>query len=81
MLKWIRTRHVNNSDGTTITYEAEGTDYIIESRKRHIPHAVGSGKGGTWDYTSYFVVRDGEDIKELHSLKDAKEYVKGVTNQ
>ena len=81
MLKWTRTRHVNNSDGTTITYEAEGTDYIIESRKRHIPHAAGSSKGGTWDYTSYFVVRDGEDIKELHSLKDAKQYAEELSLQ
>ena len=79
MLKWFRTRHVNNSDGTTITYEAEGTDYIIESRKRHIPHA--NGRGGTWDYTSYFVVLDGEDIKELHSLKDAKQYAEELSLQ
>lgn len=48
----------------------------IESRKRHIPHA---NRQGTWDYTSYFVLRDGVELVEKHSLKDAKEYAGGIT--
>lgn len=58
--------------GTTIIYGAEGCAYEIQSRKRHIPHANGSG---TWDHTSYFVVREGLELAEKWTLKAAKDYV------
>ena len=58
--------------GTTIIYGAEDCVYEIQSRKRHIPHANGSG---TWDHTSYFVIQNGQEVKELQRLQAAKDYV------
>lgn len=58
--------------GTTIIYGAEGCAYEIQSRKRHIPHANGSG---TWDHTTYCVLQDGQVVKELQRLQAAKDYV------
>lgn len=72
MLKWVKTGRRVANEGTTTTYSAPGTPYTIESRKRHIPHA--GGRPGTWDHTSFFVLRNGEELKEKYSLKDAKEY-------
>ena len=69
--KWEKTGKRIDSEGTTITYSFSGTGITIESRKRHIPHANGIG---TWDHASYFVLKDGKEISEKHSLKDAKEY-------
>lgn len=69
--KWEKIERKVNSEGTTITYLFSGTGITIESRKRHIPHANGIG---TWDHTSYFVLKDGKEIAEKQSLKDAKEY-------
>lgn len=70
-LKWQRVGRTESDAGVTITYIAEGSDYIIQSRKRHIPHANGSG---TWDHTTYFVMAAGYDVKECYSLADAKEW-------
>jgi len=61
-----------SQDGTTVTYtDLRETGLLIESRKRHIPHANGSG---TWDHTSYWVLRDGKELKECYTLKAAKEW-------
>lgn len=60
-----------SKEGTTITYSLPNTEITIESRKRHIPHADGIG---TWDYTSYFILKNGKELAEKRSLKDAKEY-------
>lgn len=72
-MNWKRYSRSVTNEGTTVIYEQFASDLPvhIESRKRHIPHANGQG---TWDHTSYFVVCGGKDIKELHSLKDAKEW-------
>ena len=70
-MKWVRLNKTVNTDGTTIEYGAPGTDLTIESRKRHILHA---NEAGTWNHTTYFVIRYGEELKELYSLKAAKEY-------
>jgi len=70
-IKWVKTGRTVSMEGTTITYMGEGTDISIESRKRHIPHGNGTG---TWDHTSYFVIRDGQDLAEKMSLGDAKEF-------
>lgn len=75
MIEWIKTGKVVNEEGTTITYKGKGTDVTIESRKRHIPHANGIG---TWDYTSYFVLKNGKEMIEMHSLRDAKEYAEEI---
>lgn len=71
MIKWTRTGKSVSPEGTTIEYSGIGTMLTIESRKRHIPH---SNRSGTWDHTTYFVIDGGVDVKELYSLKDAKEF-------
>ncbi|MBQ3660412.1 MAG: hypothetical protein II907_00015 [Firmicutes bacterium] len=71
MGNWKKAGKTVNEEGTTVRYELEGTALALESRKRHIPHANGVG---TWDHTTYFVIVDGEAIKECYTLKDAKEY-------
>ena len=71
-MKWNKTEKTVNAEGTTITYECDELPGIkIESRKRHIPHA--GGRAGTWDHTSYFVIKDGKET-EKWSLKDAQKY-------
>lgn len=72
-MKWVKAGKTINTKGTTIIYELENTGYSIESRKRHIPHA--NGRSGTWDHTSYFVLKSGKELIEKYSLRDAKEYV------
>ena len=74
MAMWIRTDKKVTAEGTTITYALieANVNYEIESRKRHIPHA---NREGTWDHTSYFVLKDGKELVEKQSLADAKEYV------
>ena len=68
---WTVIRRAVSAKGTTITYRLEGTPYTVESRKRAIPHA---NRSGTWDHTSYFVLKDGEEVIEKHTLRDAKQY-------
>ena len=70
-IKWIKAGRTVSTEGTTNIYQGEGTAITIESRKRHIPHA---NRSGTWDHTTYFVLKDGKEIIEKYSLKDAKEY-------
>lgn len=65
--------------GTTITYRAkEHPMLIVQSRKRHIPHANGIG---TWDHTSYFVIHNGVKIKECYTLRDAKAAAEEIVNK
>ena len=75
--KWIKEGRTVSPKGTTITYRYVGTMYTVESRKCQIPHANGSG---FWEYTSYFVLRDGKQLIEKHSLKDAKEYAEQLVD-
>ena len=80
-IKWEKIGRAVTFDGTTIIYEGKGTPYLIESRKRRIPHA---NRPGTWDHTSYFVIKDGKELVEKMTLRDAKEaaqkfYEKEVT--
>lgn len=73
--EWKKTGKEITSAGTTITYSAEGCGWIIESRKRHIPH---SGRSGTWDHTTFAVILPGNPpllIWEAQTMKDAKEYI------
>ena len=79
MLKWIKREKTVNSEGTTITYQADSCPWlIIQSRKRHIPHAGGYGSG-TWDFTSYHLIANGkEHEKAFRTLKDAKDFAEGV---
>lgn len=69
MITWKKTGRIVSPEGTTITYSSD-TAFTIESRKRHIPHA--GGRSGTWDHTTYFVLKDGVEVAEEYSLADAK---------
>ena len=71
MSRWIKEGRTVSPKGTTITYRLVGTMYSVESRKRHIPHA---NRSGSWDHTTFFVLRDGRQLIEKYSLKDAKEF-------
>ena len=78
-MRWIKiNKVVSVSKGTTITYRLEGTPYTVEGRKRPIPHA---NRGGTWDYTSYFVLKDGVEVAEKHMLRAAKQYAESWNDQ
>ena len=77
-LIWKRTGRRVSFKGTDTIYHATGTGYEIESRKRHIPHA--NGRSGTWDHTTYFVLKDGKELAEKYSLADAKDYVESLVN-
>ena len=71
-MKWYKIRKTENDEGTTIVYNCPSIDGItIESRKRHIPHA---NRGGFWDHTTFFIMKDEQEIREVYSLKDAKEF-------
>ena len=72
-MTWIKAAKTVKADGTTINeYTAKENPRItIESRKRPIPHASGSG---FWMHTSFFVLVDGTEIKERFSLRDAKAF-------
>ena len=77
-MKWNKTGKTVNSEGTTITYECEELPGIsIESRKKHIAHA--GGRPGTWDHTTYFVLKNGKEVVEKWSLKDAQRYAEEDT--
>ena len=75
MITWTKIGKTVSATGTTITYVGRNTLLSIESRKRHIPHANGEG---TWDHTTYVVLRKGEELKTCHSLREAKEYAEEV---
>lgn len=78
MMRWKKEGNKFTANGTIITYAAPGTDLTIESRKRQIPHA--NGHSGTWEYTSFYVLKGRHVLVEKHSLTDAKEYAEEVAN-
>ena len=71
MNKWVKAGKTVNAQGMTITYRLEETDVLVQSRRRHIPHANGSG---WWEHTSYWVINKGEEIKEFMRRADAEKY-------
>lgn len=76
MIEWIKVEKTVNSEGTTITYQDKKNKWlVIQSRKRHIPHANGIG---TWDCTTYHVIENGKEIAKTMRLADAKEYAEEV---
>ena len=77
-LIWKRTGRRVSTKGTDTIYSATGTNYTIESRKRHIPHS--NGRPGTWDHTTYWVLKDGKELAEKYSLADAKEYMESLND-
>lgn len=76
---WEKVEKTVNAEGTTITYQAKDAGIwlplYVQSRKRHIPHANGIG---TWDHTTYHVIKLGVELCERQSLKVAKGYAEGV---
>lgn len=76
MAIWKKIDRSENSEGTTITYAMEGAGkrVLVQSRKRHIPHAASKIGGGTWDCTSYFVLDNGVEVNQCYTLSRAKEY-------
>ena len=74
-LKWEKVERTVNAEGTTITYRAAGTNLIVQSRKRQIPH---SNRGGTWEHTSYFVLDDGKEVAEKWRLSEAQKYAEAL---
>lgn len=75
-IKWTKGGKLIRQDMTINIYYYGETGYTVESRKKQIPHA--NGRSGTWEHTTYFVVKDGEDVKEFWTLKDAQAYVMNV---
>ena len=71
-MEWIKEAKIETQKGTTIVYRLAGTDLTVESRKTHIPHA--NNYPGTWDYTTYWIVKNGKDMTSRGTLKDAKKY-------
>ena len=72
MMKWEKVgRKVCANGESTTYYEADGKDgrYVIESRKRAIPHANGDG---FWMHTTYWLINPDGTEKEYYSLRDAK---------
>ena len=75
MAEWKKIKTVLYDNGERdITYAAEGMHVWVQSRRRHIPHANGSGY---WDSTSYVLIdpETGEKIgkKTYYRLRDAQE--------
>ena len=73
---WKKSGKIIRHDVTAICYECADVPYAIESRKKQIPHS--NGYPGMWEHTTYFVVKDGEDVREFQTLKDAKDYVEDL---
>ena len=72
-IKWTKVGKTVGAEGTTIVYASKEAPFLIESRKRHIPHANGSG---FWDHTTYYVIDPQRCVeREFWSLGDAKEFV------
>lgn len=76
MRQWKKVAVSIRMDGCRdITYAAPGVSCQIESRRRMIPHASGSG---SWAYTSFFVIWPDGREKECHRLQDAKRIAEGA---
>lgn len=71
MLKWEKMARTVHGDGSSeIRYEAKGSRYAIEARKKMIPHANGIG---VWSHTSYFLIdTETKEEREFWRQKDAK---------
>jgi hypothetical protein len=71
-MKWVRAlRNVSAANITTVLYRLEGTTYTVLYLKRPIPYADGAG---AWIRKEYKVLRNGQQIAERYTLKDAKAY-------
>lgn len=67
-MNWEKTGRTVKANGESTTTYRSG-EWIIESRKRAIPHANSSG---SWMHTSYWLIRPDGTGKEYWRLQDAK---------
>ena len=77
-MTWEKVGRNVNREGTTITYRLKGTELIVQSRRRAIPHANGIG---TWDHTSYWVMDGGTEIMEKWRLSEAKALAEAIAEE
>jgi len=84
-MKWKATQKRETAEGRTIVYESEEIPaelhLHVESRLRHIPHSPGSGSGGTWDHTDYWVIYGTFESGPYYALKTAKEVAEILANK
>ena len=73
-MNWEKIGKTVTEEGTTITYRSQDPMVTVESRKRKIPRAYGSGKSGTWESTTYVVCVSRVPVHESATLTDAKAY-------
>lgn len=70
-ITWTKTGREVRPHCTITHYTSDGIRWAIESRKRDIPHANGSGY---WQHTTYFLIDRAYGVeKEYYRLSDAKE--------
>jgi len=71
-MKWTKTgRAVYENGEATTYYQSDDGRFIIESRKRKIPHR---NRSGEWMHTSYFLIDETARTEtEYMLLSDAKE--------
>ena len=76
MIRWVRTGTTIKDNGErTIVYQGINTPYQIECRRR----LLGNKKNNSMRLsTSYFVVKDGEELAEKFLLRDAKGFVENL---
>lgn len=78
MAHWEKTGKAVTGEGTTITYTLAGTPYTVESRKRQIPHA---SRSGSWEHTTFAVLKGGQQVDTRHTLQDAKEIAEKLAEE
>jgi len=79
MVRWLRTGKAVSAEGTTIEYSSQSCPGItLESRRRHIPHSNGIG---TWDHTTYHVLKSGEEVGQYYSLRSAQEHAERMVSE
>lgn len=79
MIKWTKQSKTTDEDGTRIVYDGEGTDFVIISDKRHIPHA---NREGFWDHTIY-ILHDIVDSRTevFQTMKEAKAFAEKLLEE
>ena len=76
-MEWNKTQVTFNTITGSRTIRYRSGEYVIESRRRAIPH---SGREGSWLHTTYFLIRPDGTEKEYHSMKDAKAAAEAAAN-
>ena len=66
-MNWTKTGKTTKANGeSTVYYMSDTGRYLIESRKRGVPH---NNREGSWMHTTYFLVRpDGTETEHMSLL-------------